>query len=316
MTAAENSSRTLYRHETRPEWGLALMAWDSSDKCAFQFDDGKLRIFKKGFHHLMKPIEVEESVEKRITSELEDTLEATGGRRRQPLKPVYPFSDQLRIFEKLYPNGFEGEKWEEKHRGVNGGRLKRHRERVKNRAQERLSLEELDALIDAGKEEEIVDRAVEVLKLTNLARLGRVKGLDELEGEQRKEAGLRIRDLLHGDDRYGARFRDFLRTLRAGLDKRPSWRLATALPALVHPEEHACVRQSAFRRQAAIFGPSRLYSRRPKRTAYENYRQVAKATKERLEEEGYSPRDLLDVHDFIWATLRPSAKKHLESDAN
>lgn len=313
MTAASESSRTLYRHETRPQWGLALMAWDSADKCAFQFDDGKLRVFKKGFHHLMKPVQVDEAVEKRVATELEDTLEANGSRRRKPLEPTYPFSDQLAIFEKLYPEGFRGDKWTKKHRGVDGGRLKRHRSRAVEAAQEKLSEAELQTLVEEGREQEIVDRAIEVLKLTNLARLGRVKGLDELEGDDRKEAGRRIQDLLYGDDRFGARFRAWTRTLRANLPNRPSWRLTTALPALVHPEDHVCVRRSAFKRQAAIFGPSRLYSRKPKRTAYENYRRVARATKERLEDEGYSPRDLLDVHDFIWATLRPSAKKHLEN---
>jgi hypothetical protein len=312
VTHDAETSPTLYRHETRPGWGLALMAWDSADKCAFQFDDGKLRIFKKGFHHLMKPVQVDEAVERRVATELEDTLEANGGRRRKPLEPAYPFSDQLKIFETLYPEGFRGERWATTHRGVDDASLKRHRDRAVERAQESMAQAELDALVGAGEEEKIVDRAIEVLKHTNLARLGRVKGLERLEGEERKEAGRRIRDLLHGDDRFGVRFRAWLRTLDSGLERGPSWRLATALPALVHPEEHVCVRHSAFRRQAAIFGPSRLYSRRPKRTSYENYRRVAQATKERLEDEGYSPRDLLDVHDFIWVTLRPSARKVLE----
>ena len=72
------------------------------------------------------------------------------------------------------------------------------------------------------------------------------------------------------------------------------------------------MRPSALRKQAAVFAPSRVYSRRPRRTAYDNYRRVAEATRERLEEEGYEPEDLLDVYDFIWATLRPAAAKKLE----
>lgn len=310
-----SESSQLFRHEVRPEWGLALLAWECSDKKAYQFDDGKMRIFKKGYHSFMKPVEVEASVESRVTTELEDTLEARKGERRKPLETVYPFSDQLKIFDKLYPEGFQGEKWTEKHRGVGASsRLKRHRQPALEDAREKLGKEDLDELVEAGRAGEIIDRAVAVLKPSNLARLGRVKQLDELEGEQRENAGEALRDLLYSDIRFGTRFRDWLRALKAGLEKRPSWRLVTALPALVHPEDHVCVRQSAFRREAAVFGPSRLYSRRPKRTAYQNYLRISKQTWERLEEEGYSPRDFLDIHDFIWATLRPSAEKHLEED--
>ena len=42
--------------------------------------------------------------------------------------------------------------------------------------------------------------------------------------------------LLYGDRSYADRFRDHLHALRAGFGSRPSWRFATAIPALVDPQ--------------------------------------------------------------------------------
>jgi hypothetical protein len=35
-----------------------------------------------------------------------------------------------------------------------------------------------------------------------------------------------------------------------------------------------------------------------------------------LVESGMAPKDLIDIHDFIWTTLRPAARKQLEEKRN
>ncbi|HVS01367.1 MAG TPA: hypothetical protein VMT16_01235 [Thermoanaerobaculia bacterium] len=305
---------TLYRHTRRPEWGLAILAWERGDQRAYQFDDGKLRVLKDGFFHLMEPVaDVREGAESRVAAELQETLALRGGERRKPLEPVYPFDDQLRIFRSLFPQGFAGGKWKRARRGEGGESLKRHRDPAIEAARRLLARDELDELLASDRAGAVVDRAVEVLRGTDLVALRSTRDLDGLAGEARQEAGRALRDLLYGDERYGARFRAWVNALRSGIDRKLSWRLVTALPALVFPDRHTCVRPSAFRKQAAVFAPDRLYSRRPMRRAYSNYLQVAEATRERLTAEGYPPCDLLDVYDFIWVTLRPSAAQQLEA---
>ena len=39
----------LYRHVKRPEWGVAMIAWERNGTRAYQFEDGKLRKFPEAF---------------------------------------------------------------------------------------------------------------------------------------------------------------------------------------------------------------------------------------------------------------------------
>ena len=145
--------------------------------------------------------------------------------------------------------------------------------------------------------------------LVGLKHVRLLKGLDEHETRLLAET---VTALLHGEEEYRRRFRGWLRVLGEILGQRPSWRLATALPALAFPQEQVCVRHSAFRRQAAVVSPRSRYSRRARVVPYENYRQVAFAVRKRLEAAGHEPRALLDVYDFVWTTLRSAALEHLK----
>ena len=47
----------LYRHTKRPEWGVAILAWERGGRRAYQFEDGRLRKFREGYYSLMKPVD-------------------------------------------------------------------------------------------------------------------------------------------------------------------------------------------------------------------------------------------------------------------
>jgi len=310
----EAKTEVLYRHSKRPEWGLAVPAWETADNQAYKFEDGRTRVIKKSFNHLMKPAEIDEAVVDRLGSELRRAAGNRADLKSRRLKPAYPFSDQIKVFRELFPEGFRGERWTKQYREPVGSPLKRHRAPAIELAQNKLSLNDLDELIALGKTGEIVDRAIEVLRSTSLAVVADVEAISGLEQEHRESVGLALRELLYGDDGFGERFRQWLKALSEGLGKQPKWRTVTALPALVYPDEHPCVRQSVFRKQAAVFAPRRGYAREPGRVAYQNFSDIAELTRERLKKEGFEPRDLLDVHDFIWTTLRPAAAKQISDD--
>ena len=73
------------------------------------------------------------------------------------------------------------------------------------------------------------------------------------------------------------------------------------------------LRHSVVSRQAALFAPDSPCPSRPGRVAYRTFRDVMLRTRQRLEKEGLRPRDLLDVHDFVWMTLRPAAVKSMKT---
>ena len=149
---------------------------------------------------------------------------------------------------------------------------------------------------------------------TNLVPLSHVKTLRRLDEEESAEYAEVVFNLAHGEASLDERFRDYLRMLKRLLGGRPSWRIGTAPLALTHQDTEVAVRRSAFIRQAGSIAPTGAYSRKPKVTSYRSFRRMTHKVRARLEDAGHEPADLLDVHDFIWTTLRKSALDHLNND--
>lgn len=306
------SDPELVRHVRRPQWGLAILAWERDDKAGYQFEDGRLRIFSTEYTDLMEPAESRHRPEDAVIADLQAAL-GTPGEEREPLQAEATFEQQVALFESLYPEGFQGEAWTLQMRAPkDGGRaLKRHRDPSIAAAQAVFDSGEVASHLAEGRHSTWVDSILDVLAETTLVSRSRVKALRAMDADERKVFAEAAAELLHGEGRSGARFKAWVRTLREGLDGKASWRLATALPALVEPDSHICVRYSAFIRQAAVIAPTSSYSRRPRARSYRNFRRVARVVRTRLDAAGHPPRDLMDVHDFIWTTLRASALEHL-----
>ncbi len=303
----------LYRHTRRPEWGLGILAWDRGHTRGYQFEDGRFRKIKKGYFRLLEPVDEFDESGDIIRSSLTEAVLAADRSGSRPLKePVCAFQDQVELFLRLYPGGFQDPEWISEHRGEpDESALKRHRDPVVAEAAEELSAERCEAAVAGGREAELADVVIEILAGTTLVPISWVKELRRLDPEEKKRYGASVADLLHGKEHFSRRFRSHLQAMEKLLGRRPSWRAATALPAIVHPEKHVSVRRSAFARQAGSIAPAARYTRKPQVGSYRNYRRVAMGVKKRLIDAGHEPRDLLDVHDFIWATLRKSALEHL-----
>lgn len=306
----------LYRHVKRPEWGVAILAWERHDTRAYQFEDGRLRKIRKGYYKLLEPVDDFEGPEEAVRDNLARAVQTTGDDgSRVVQKPVATFDEQIALFDKLYPEGFQDPEWIEQHRGdPDGAALKRHREPSVADAKEALSAERCAALIAEGAYETLSESIIDVLAGTDLVPISHVKTLRRLDDEEKQAHAEAVADLLYGDRRFEERFGDYLDLMTDLLGGRPSWRVATALPALVQPEQHVSVRRSAFARQAGSIAPTARYSRKAKVASYKNFRRVAIGVKKRLESAGHSPRDMLDVHDFVWETLRNSALDHLGAE--
>jgi len=300
----------LYRHIKRHEWGLAILASEENGRRSYQFDDGVMRVFKDGFYGLMVPAEESSGHESAVVADLRTTISLNRGASNKALKAAYPFSVQLEIFAELYPKGFQDKAWIAKHRRRDDGRaLKRHHGMAADQAKLLLSAAAFGARAKDAPSEEMHAAILEVLGSTDLVPTKRLRQLEALNEIQRTEFVNAVHQLLHGTGDYGLRFKAFMRCLREVLGERPSWSFATSLGALVHPKKHSCVRYSTFIRQAGLTAPEEFYSKRPRGGAYENFLQVAVEVQRLLKEAGQKPADLLDVHNFIWTTLRPAAAK-------
>jgi hypothetical protein len=305
----------LVRHTKRPEWGLAILAWERKSTRAYQFEDGKLRKIRKGYYKLLEPAgdDLGDRAD-RIRKNLRRIVNAGADADVKVVEAVCPFSAQVALFKQLYPGGFEDPDWIEDHRRSDGNPLKRHRSPIVAEAREALSEARCEEAISSDGHEELADITADLLARTDLVPVSRAKALRGLGSEEKRKFVESLSQLLHGEGSYEQRFKAYLDTLAELFEERPSWRLATVLPGIFDPQTHVVVRRSAFLRQAGSIAPTAEYSRRATARSYRNYQRVATETRKRLASAGHEARDLLDIHDFIWTTLRKAALEHLDTD--
>ncbi len=311
QTVAPSGGRVrVYRHRKRPSWGLAAFLWENEEdgKRAYQFEDGRVRVFADGYYGLMEPIfDPADPAAARAVRRMAARSQA--GQKSSRRKPMPRVADQVGLFMSQYPEGFAGTVWSRDIRGQGARRgLKRHRDRAVALAAKLLSRDALAKLLVARDWAAIRDRAVKVLRSTDLVTVKDVKKLASLTPTER--LACTINDLLYGVKDHAHNLDQFVRELdRLGL--RASWRFATALPALRFPDEHVCVRSSVFKEQARMIKPTLKMSTRPSGNVYAELLKVVMVVHKELGAAGRAPRDLLDVAQFIWATLRRSSRERL-----
>ncbi len=304
------STRKFYEHVARPEWGVAVLTWEGEGKRGYRFDDGKLRVFKEGYFHLMRQAEADRGQREALAA----YVRRKPGERRAPARvpdaDAITLADQIEYFRSNYPQGFAGEKWQSDHRKRSKRSLLRHRVPAIEHARTELTREKLDRWLTDGRADEAVDTLRKVLAKTDLVTAAQRKQLDDLQHWHAERLAKALRNLLWGQDSIRQRLGRWISAIAVATSSRSTtWALATAPLALVHPEEHVCVRYSSFSAQGASMVPPYDPGRVASPGDYEGAQAVARRVRDRLVEEGLSPEDMLDVYDFMWVTLRPKARK-------
>lgn len=306
---------TLYIHSKRPEWGLAIIARAGRKKNRYLFQDGRMRAFPAKFCHFMEPADKPLDVATRVARQLASQLDGHSFENPPAAKPSrddkVTLDDQIRIFLKLFPGGFEDPDYVKTVRTAEK-RRKRHREPAIDDARQTLGQARLEAMIEVGDHDGVMDAVRAVINGTSLCSTRDKSVLGELPDELRPDFAVAVRDLLHGESAFFDRFTRFMAVLDHDRAGRVTWPLATVLPALVEPAQHVVVKPSVFRKQAEWMAPRLPYNKLPNAGLYERFRRMAEAVGEKLTEAGHAPRDMFDVYDFIWSTLRPKALKLLD----
>lgn len=310
----------LFEHTKRSDWGLAILTWEGRDKRCYQFQDGRLRTFKKGFYGFLKAVdrpvdEVREIVDQLaqrhavVTARQEVMAEA-----KKAGSKLMTFEDQVRVFKHLYPGGFSDPAYLDKVRGTEETRRKKHREPAIADARKRLSRERLSELIEARDFAAVHAEALAAVNGTDIAsqKTDRV-ALQKLEASAHEDFANALFEMLYGEGPVAQRFDRYVKVLGEGSQTRVTWPLATAVQALVFPTDRVAVKPSVFRQQAKWMAPRLMFDNDPVGHQYEQLESMAFSIRRRLEQADIPPSDLMDVYDFIWITLRPKAKEILDS---
>lgn len=315
-SAADSAHPQLFRHALREQWGPAIIAWDRPTKRAYQFDDGRLRVIKRGYYGLMRPVQLPADRARRLADRLRRQAGISRARRqikrqaRTRGKRVLTLDRQIEAFRLLFPKGFSGDEWRYIHRGVDAPRaLKRHRDIHIDAARDSFDREQLRALVETEDFDGVIDRWVELLGRVDLVRKKEVEALHRLAPEERQRAARALVALLDAaDDAERMRQLDALSRAAPSI----SWGCATAVLALLYPEQHICVRPPSFKKQARWMAPDLEHTKRVSSALYGAYREMVGRVAQRLRDAGLEPTDLFDVCDFIRISALPSTLEQLD----
>lgn len=315
MTLVTDDSRlpSLFAHTTRKDWGVGVLAWEAGGKRGYLFEDGEERTMASGFHELMRKVEQPNADQKAASLRLMRVLAARASASSNGANGP-TFFDQLQRLHEVYSGGLSDPKWALDVRGEGAEqRSPKHRTSQIQAAQKQLSPSALDALISGQKYDQVWDLVVGVLSHTELVPSAQLKKPKTPTAEQQRDLAIAVRELLYGKAPYEQRFDRYVTTLGAYLGEPVRWEIATALSALVHPSEHVCVHPTPFRLQIKVTGSRSTAAARPTSAGYSRLLTVTRVVVKKLVENDESPRDLLDVHDFVRMTLKPPSKARVGS---
>ncbi len=300
---------TIYRHQKRPDWGRAILLWERSGKRGYQFEDGKQRVFERAYCNLFTQVD-QPADETRAISK---NLLARAGRQKQVVPSnkktkAVPLTAQLALLRDFYEKGFRDDAWIADKRSSKTKRLKRHRDPLIARAQELLNRDRLDTLRAEGRHADIVAAMMQLADATDLTTKRHAQPLERVRATEATELADALYDVLYGAEDYTIRFERWVAVLARTTRASAAWQLATLYPAIVHPAEHLFVKPKITDLQAEWMAPQLRMTKLPNGATYARLREMAIALGERLGEAGFAPRDLLDLHDFMWETLRPKAR--------
>lgn len=302
------STPVAFTHNKQPDWGVGLVLQNLADHWVLFFENG-------GEKKLLKRVANEMLTAVAPSSEVLGALTARAHGRKPKLAPkpsagLLPkkrpsgtaaaprfatFKDQLAVFERLFVGGFKGEAFT--------GEERDYKDAAIELAQRTLSRE----AFEKGTTESLFEAARAVLQATNL--VFPIEGpipFRQLAGADREAAIAALKELLHGAGPYGERLAKFGAALNLkdskAQPKKVSWTLATYFGALFDPQQHTCVKPTAFAGQALTLGLTADKSAPIDATGYGRFLAVVEKTRALLKEAGHEPRDLLDVYTFIWRT--------------
>ena len=310
--------QVLFEHTRRPEWGLAVLTHEDRTHRYFQFQDGETRTIKDGYYHLIVPTQRPAADIDKARADLgellrkSETRDRVSDKAKAEGKSQISVHDQVTLFKKLFPGGFEDPGYLERVRGLpaegsrNGGP-----DAARAIALDLLSEDRLRGLLASESYSQIHDAIIGGLQASEIVSSSSdIRPLRRVPDEDRPAVCRTFVELLHGPGDIGPRFDAFRAAVDGNDGGRATWPMITVLLGLLYPEEHYCVKPSVFRQQARFLMPDTEYEPLPSAAGYAQYKAMADDLRERIVKAGLQPKDNLDVYGFIFETMRPGLKEH------
>lgn len=292
---AESEFPALFAHSTRKDWGVGVLAGVRDGKRTYLFEGGEERIMGTGSHDMMRKLGSLSADQQETLARLTALVARRQGTPDASKAAGVLLLEQFSKLRRTFAEGFGDPAWESEKRAA------RVRDSLVPKAKQQLSLQALDAHLKGQQFEALWGAVSDVLVATGWVPSNQVKptpgaGLPLLAGA--------VRELLYGSASLEQRVDRFVVAYETAFREAPRWETATALLALVFPNEYVLVDLAAFRKQLKVLGSKGTLPQRPTGAAYSRCLNSARIIAGKLTEQGEVPQDLLDLHDFIRFTLK------------
>lgn len=302
------TSPTLFRHVKRDEWGIARVMSEGPFRRRLQFEDGQRRTFKRDYYHLLEVVDAPDPEAKASLDALVDEARAAMGARapkrraRPAANPTAALTTQIDAFLAEYPEGFEDPKWRSEVRGAGASRGKKaFRDPIVEKGPALLSQENLRSSIEARGADAVFDELTRLLRTTDLAVIKTdVKPLEAVGEAGRAEI---LGALLEAQTGRGTAAYDGLVGKLEQNGVKATWTLVSAMLALSDPKTVGPVRSATLRKQGKLLGHSRSLPNRPSGQGHEAAQAILQQVRNALIQRELTPADMMDVADFIAATV-------------
>ncbi|MDQ3037510.1 MAG: hypothetical protein M3Y87_34265, partial [Myxococcota bacterium] len=247
-----------YAHNSKAEWGHAVIAEELSDRTKYVFENAGERTFMNG-HSAIHEVELPADEREALAKQLLRRAPASSTKKRSSTaktkastEPAMTFERQQAIFGARYANGFADAKYSHEERGTPEGR-DRNLDALIALARELFAAARLDKAIAGGGFEDVYTDAVKVLVASSKLSFPKADKptFEKMPPSGHERFATALRDLLHGQGAYNARFDAFVKSLAT---KSAPWTIATIFSAAVHPEAHVLVKPTVSQRQARALG--------------------------------------------------------------
>jgi len=299
---ADSEFPALFAHGTRKDWGVGVLAGIRDGKRTYLFEGGEERVMGGGAYDMMRKISPLDPDQQSTLARLTALVARRQGLPDATKAVGVMLLDQLASLRRVFPKGFSDPAWQKEKRAASV------RETLLPEAKELLSLKALDAQLKAQQFDALWASVSKVLLGTDWLPADELRpvpgmGLGLLAGA--------ARELLYGSATLEQRVDRFVVAYETAFRRPPRWETATALLAVVLPDDHVLVDLTSFRKQLKVLGSKGTVPQRPNGPSYARCVNAARIIASKLIEHGEVPQDLLDVHDFIRFTLKatPPARR-------
>jgi hypothetical protein len=294
---ADESNPALFAHGTRKDWGFGVLAGERDGKRSYLFESGEERLMGSGALDMMRRVSPLDREQYAIYARLSALVARRHGRAEPSKAHGASLLEQLEVLRGAFAGGFQDEAWKPEARAgrVRGERL--------DAARKLLSGNALDAQLKAQQFDAMWSAAAKALSSSEWVPNDQLT--PRASGEELRQLTGALRELLHGSGPLEQRIDRFVAAFDIAFRIQARWETVTGLLSLVSPSEHVLVDLASFRKQLKALGAKGTLPAHPTGAAYLRCINAARAVYSKLAENGASPEDLLDVHDFIRFTLKP-----------